>query len=395
MTTDFENLLHLLSCSALQRVPSPERDYNFEEIYRLSLKQQVHTLVFPVIEEMKASGLYDISDRVFDSWKNRYVYSVVFAEQRRDYMSGLFKKLESDGISYCVLKGEALSHLYPRPESRISSDVDLWIENKDDMHKVAEYLREDGFNVGKTDPKSHQTECKHQKFGLIELHSDISDGVAKKIWFEDKISFKESFIKVKDQAGSEFYTLSVTDGAIFVTFHFIKHFLSHGCGCRQLLDMLLYLKAHEDEIDFDKYNSVFTELHYMKFINICKAIGKKYMDTDLADVPDSDDEICREVLSDIESGGVFGQDEEFRKSFTGYYTKKRNSGDAGQKKVMISSFRKRAESFLRNRNYNPVRIVCDLLRISKNRNTENNTSLINKRLEMFEDLGFFEGNSDK
>ncbi|MBO5060350.1 MAG: nucleotidyltransferase family protein [Clostridia bacterium] len=387
MTTEFADLLYLFSCAALGKAPEEDREYNLKKIYLLAEKQQIDTIIFPVINKLKERGR-NVDSTVFDAWARKFYGAVSFSAKRGYYISGLLKRLEGENIKYCILKGESLSDLYAEPDSRISGDIDLWICSSGDMPRVIELLEQDGFYTERNTLESHQIECRHKIYGLIELHSDICDSVAKQIWFSDKVSFSEDFIRKSDSYGGSFYALSATDGAIFVTFHFIKHFLSHGCGCRQLMDMLLYLKHYENEINWEIFNGLYAELKYLKFIDKCKQIGKLYFGIDFKDVKAADKSLLDKILTDMEGSGVFGESEEFRKEFAAYYTKKRKKNSVGTSKTQFKYLLERISEFMRNRNYNPFAIIRDL--IKRNRTIDKNTEKVNERLGLFENLGFFE-----
>lgn len=385
MTTDFNNLLHLLSCTIFLKEPEFDRNYNFKNIYKLSKAHQVQTIIFPTISKYKEK--LNVNESLFQVWKKSYLFLLSRSFQRKQYLFSLIKKLDKHNIGYCILKGDALANLYSNPDDRISSDIDLLISDKENVSKVLDFLNEDKFIIKPNLDDSHQIECYHQNYGLIEVHTKVCDETAYKIWFENKIEFEEPFMKTSDNNANEFYTLSVTDGAIFVTFHFLKHFLSHGCGIRQLLDMLLYLKHYEAEIDWNRYNSLFDDLRYLKFIYLCKQIGNLFfnMNFDVDGKPDQ--QLCESVLSDLENSGVFGKEEEYRNFFTHHFTAKRRV-DNKHLKVSYSAKLNRLKGFLRRYNYN-IFMAC-INYFKRCDNQKNNLGLINKRLNLFEDLGIFE-----
>ena len=222
----------------------------------------------------------------------------MFAERRKIYVKSLIEKFNRENINYCILKGETLSILYAEPESRISSDVDILVSDKEEFIKAKEILMKEGFLIINEMASSHQLEFIHKIYGTIELHSDICDGIAKKIWFENKIAFNEPYITVKDKSGYEYKSLSATDGGVYVTFHFIKHFLSHGCGIRQMLDSLLYLKAYEKEMDVERFENAFSKV--VLSISFCVESSVLINIIDISSV-------ASVVLSDLNSADIRGK----------------------------------------------------------------------------------------
>lgn len=386
MTKNFTDLITLLSAAIAENDNIDVSEFCFSDIYTLAKSQQIQTIVFPVIKKLKDSGKVLIEEELYKKWERSFFKSIAFSFQRNQYMSSFIKRLEDQKIKNCILKGVALSELYLVPDSRVSSDVDLLIPEKSDLGTVVEMLKNDGFYIGEILDGSHQIECHHPRYGLIEIHTDICDEIARTVWFENSVKLSVDFTKKEDGLGGFYYTLPETDGAVYITFHFLKHFLSHGCGLRQLSDMLLYLKKYEYSIDWGKFNSLFSGLNYLKFIDRCKDIGNRYFGMDFV-VGESDEDLCRAVLTDMEGGGVFGYDEDYRKSFTYYYTKQR-SFSASHSKLRIKSFLARGVSFAKERQYNIVLIIKDYIH-KKNKETASLPE-INERLELFRNLGFFD-----
>lgn len=389
MTKNFSDLIYLLNCSV--NAAEPEiREFDFKKLYELSLSQQIQTLVFPSINRINKKDSSLIEEKLFLEWQKQFLFSVMFAERRKIYVKSLIEKFNRENINYCILKGETLSILYAEPESRISSDVDILVSDKEEFIKAKEILMKEGFLIINEMASSHQLEFVHKIYGTIELHSDICDGIAKKIWFENKIAFNEPYITVKDKSGYEYKSLSATDGGVYVTFHFIKHFLSHGCGIRQMLDSLLYLKAYEKEMDVERFENAFSNLRYLKFIEACKKVGNVYFGMDFSLKYETEETVIEKILSDMESGGIFGKDEEFRKSFTVHYTNRRKVDDASHKKETTKWLFERISEFARNRNYNIIKIIKDLIKKNKTVRSDETSEKINERLDLFENLGFFE-----
>lgn len=385
MTKNFSDLVTLLSCAITGNDTVEASGFCFGEIYSLAKAQQIHTIIFPVIRNLKEKQKITIDEGLYKAWEGAFFKLVGFSIQRNQYIGELIKRLDELGIKNCILKGQALCELYPVPDGRVSSDVDLFIHDKEKIPTVLDMLAKDGFRIGGILEDSHQIECRHTRYGLIEIHTDIYDDIAKNVWFENSIVLSSDFIKRTDGNGF-YYTLPITDGAIYVTVHFLKHFLSHGCGVRQLTDMLLYLKKHEGDIDWQRFNALFEGLNYLKFIELCKNIGNRYFGMDFG-TAQADETLCESILSDMEGGGVFGHDEEYRSTFTYHFTRLR-SNSASHSQSRAKNFIRRCTSFAKERRYNVFLIIKDAFK--KQKKQKSSASEINERLDLFRNLGFFE-----
>ncbi len=385
MTNNFFNMLHLFSCGALGRSPNPNIQYDFAEIYKLSNQQQISTVVYLAVAELYKKGI-KIDNDLYKKWEQQFFSRYIFSITRGHYLLDLIKKLDRENIESCVLKGDVLSALYKEPDSRVSSDIDLWIVDKKRIPEVIDIMKADGFIIHEINDKSHQIECTSSKYGLIELHTDFCDEIAKKIWFKDKVHLnKNSLIDISHRHGGVIHTLSYTDGAINITAHFIKHFLSHGCGCRQLMDTLMYLSNYKDEIDWDRYNTTLSELGFSKLMDICKKCGATYFRLDFEPPFEEEKELCDALLTDMEGAGIFGKGEEYRKSFFYAYTKKKTSSANGRF-IFINERCVGAVKYLIKNKFNICKISADLrLRKYKKSNLQN----IDKRLQLFENLDLY------
>lgn len=388
MTNNFKDMLNLFSCAVNGANIRTDLPYDFNAIFALSKKQQIDTILFPVINSIYSQNQSLIEKSTYDRWESDFYKTISFSMIRTNYINKLLSNFEEQNIDYCVLKGEVLADLYFVPDSRVSGDVDIWIRDCNKVKNALNILAADGFRVPATNSNSHQIECYHKIYGLVEIHTDICDKIAKTLWFENKLRFDEKPIRFEDKKGNKFYTLSYTDGAVFVAFHFLKHFLSHGCGCRQLMDMLLYFTRYKQQINWEKFDLVFKELNYLRFIKMCEKIGEKYFGLNFETDIDVSDEIIESILTDLETAGVFGKEEEYRDDFTISYSKRRSGINKNGKRLKNDFIIFKAINFLRTRKFNPIIVVMDLNK--RRKFLSENKSQIRERLKFFENLGFFD-----
>lgn len=393
MTEDFKNMLYLFSCAASGTKIEIAMPYNYDAIFYLAKKQQIDTILFPVIKDIYFKNESIIDKSIYERWESDFYRTVGFSIIRENYINKLLSNLEKQNIEYCVLKGKVLSELYYEADIRISGDVDIWIRNENKVDNVLKILADDGFCIPAINSNSHQIECKHKIYGLVEIHTDICDKIAKMLWFGDKLHFDEKPIRFTDKNGNQFYTLSYTDGAVFVAFHFLKHFLSHGCGCRQLLDMLLYFTKYREQINWQKFDTVFGELNYLRFIKMCKKIGERYFGLSFSNDIDVSDEIIACILTDIENSGIFGKGEEYRNEFTISYSKRRSIVFRDGKRLKNNFIIFKIINFLKVRRFNPFTAIMDLNK--RRKFLHKNKSQIKQRLIFFDNLGFFDALEDE
>lgn len=325
MTKDFLDLMHLYSCGALGLDPDEKREYNINQILQLSSEQGLYPFVFLSLEKLYNSSNLDISSNDFNYLKNQYM-QVIFSSMRKNaVVNDAICQLNKNGIQTLVLKGQVLSVLYTVPEARVSGDTDLLLLSPDDEEKACSALEEIGFETIERPRTSHHAMCKRQDAGLIELHLSLYDELFEDIWFKNRGEKHEEYISFTTKDCYTYNTLNHTDNAIFITLHAIKHFFSEGVGIRQIMDLLLFNKAHKDKIDWEKYFNTLKKLRFKKLYNHIEAIGNIYLGFNGKNADDISMETIEEILTDIENGGVFGKKDKKRVGF--YKEATRNRSD--------------------------------------------------------------------
>lgn len=308
MTQAFENMLYLLGAGARGYDISAE-GMDMDAVRKVSIQQGVWPFVYKAAE-----ATADVSP-----WKSEFILAVARSVARREFTLSAIKKMEDAGVRYCLMKGAAVANLYDKPECRISGDADIFI-NPADEPKAEKVLKELGYSFEKRERNDHHLQATHPVGGLLEVHVRMYSKTTEKIIFNGKIEYSDKFDKI-DIDGTEFYTMGVYDGLVYLTAHYIKHLLNSGCGIRQILDLLLYMEKHKNEIDFDKYNKLLKELSYDKLIDVIKSIGGKYFGFDY---PVVYPELMEELLTDMEKGGTFGYMADDRTNFYSMYCQARS-----------------------------------------------------------------------
>lgn len=178
-------------------------------------------------------------------------------------------------ISCRLLKGISLSALYPLPEQRKLSDVDIYIGDTEDFRRAGQILREHGF---RTDPKS----CDHHdvfyysmpntgRVHVLELHFRVvgyfqyeaANHVIDAVFAPHRLGGCTQTVR-----DMEIPVLPPTETVFYLLLHMLKHYLYSGFGVRLLCDFLLYLQAYRNEIDFETLHGWCRECRVIHFYEI-------------------------------------------------------------------------------------------------------------------------------
>ena len=142
--------------------------------------------------------------------------------------------LEQNGLRGCILKGTALSRLYPVPERRMCGDIDIWVAgtHRSILTSLAEY---------------HPYEIIYQ-----ECKADFFPDVKVEIHFHPVKMYNpflnarlQRYLK-KESPIREDETLTMPSprfDAVFCMAHMFHHYLEGGIGMRQMMDYYYTLRV--------------------------------------------------------------------------------------------------------------------------------------------------------
>lgn len=328
MTRQFETMMYLFQCAARGKTVNIDKlsIEDLKQIRLLAQQQQIWSMIYMMlINHSNIKEFFSSND--INNCENNILYTATKKYQGKMFLDNILKKFIKNDIDAILLKGETLAELYKYPELRFSGDIDLLIR-KEDEKKALEILIDNDFEIINRLNTEHDTKCIHKMLGVLELHVSLYDDYCEDIWFNGINSIEEKPVKFITSDGFEYTVLGYTDQLLFITLHFIKHFLSSGAGIRQLMDVLLYVETYGDKTDKTRYVSIMQHLKYDYFMDICMYIGENYLGSDkskliyINGVADYSDE-AQIVLNSIEQTGLFGHNDLSFRQFHKLYTKER------------------------------------------------------------------------
>ncbi len=132
--------------------------------------------------------------------------------------------------------------------------------DKKDIKKIGKLFRENGFKVSS---KSEEHDVYSFKGNMVEIHRTISHSLNKKTeaFFKNPEAY---LIPIKDYK----YRLDYTYEGVYLLHHLSKHILSSGIGLRSLLDISIFFKHYEKEIDLNKLTDYLLSSGLDKFFEI-------------------------------------------------------------------------------------------------------------------------------
>ena len=402
MTTEFTNMLHLFGAAAIGKEIKTEYCKNLSKIRELAISQEIWDVIYSALRGIIEDGSVLVPPEVYARLEQNFTANVALNIRRVEFNMQTVRTLEENGIRCCVLKGTTVARLYAMPETRISSDVDILIDGKNER-KTVKILTSLGYECEDRSKHDHHIKAHHKTGGLLEIHVALHSVPTSDIIFNDEVHYEEEFMLLNDGI----YSLGANDTLLYLSAHLIKHLINDATGIRQMMDLLLYMIAYEDKINWDKYNNLMKKLGYDTLIRVIKGIGNRFFGMNFPDGI-TEGSGLEELLEDCEIGGAFGHGEKERSQFYSLYTKRR-SGNGTVKHLLYRLFTAERsvwslifppkESLQQNFHYAkkypvliPIAWVNRFFVIFKRGNgvvTENNkeNEVIARRMKMVEKLG--------
>lgn len=302
----------ILKSSKVNELPNLDETIDWEALVTLS---KAHNL-FPLFHEGACQ---------FPEYRNRTEYEdninlviTMIGQQikKTESFLALYRAFLKEDLHPIVMKGLICRQLYGKhAEKRPSGDEDILVR-KEDFYRVKEVMEKQGFVCSQPDVTLAQLE-QLQDVGfyeseigfLIEVHTNIM-GHTNQMRTKMGDCFKDVFEHTRTAMIHDVpvTTMSHTDHFLFLVLHAFKHFSLSGVGVRQMLDILLYQKAFEQEIDWDSVKAVLNDNHATGYLGDLQFIGEQYLEFEFG----VHFETCSPdaLLKDMMEVGVFGKREE-------------------------------------------------------------------------------------
>ena len=284
----------------------------WEEIYETVIKQ---SLVGVVLE-----GVQNLIDRwpeqkppveLLLEWIGQ-TEQIKAENKQMDERSAMLKRMFDDkGYDSCILKGQGVARLYPKPEVRQPGDIDIWVDGKRD--DIIKKLKSDFIGVTYVDyvncHASYFTDAEVEvHFRPTWMYNPITNWKVQN-WIQKN---KDAQMKAYDsEVGFGYPTVSFN--LVFSLIHIYRHVFQEGIGLRQLTDYYFILTHSTAEERIEAYKTL-QNFGLGKFVATIMYIMRRVFDMDeellLCEPNAAEGEF---LLSEILRGGNFGQYDERNK----------------------------------------------------------------------------------
>lgn len=165
-----------------------------------------------------------------------------------------------NNIRLLLFKGIALSEFYPHPESRPSSDIDIYL--------FEDYSRGDRLFAHENVTKTKKRTGFDYNGVHIENHRVFLNAYTK--IQKDAIVYLDESLKDVMQTKDGYYIMSPISCVVYQVMHFIAHIIdvSNPASLRFILDIGMTIKNNRDEIDDNELCIILKRLDITKFFSI-------------------------------------------------------------------------------------------------------------------------------
>lgn len=247
---------------------------DFEQLYEISKKHNIVCIIY--------ESLYRNNIEIPEDINNRFLHTAIseikYSEEQLLFVEQLQEKFNELGIKHMLIKGLVIKHLYPKPEFRKMSDLDILIDYSqcNDITKAMLALK-----CSEKTLTNHEWIWLSPKNVYIELHQKMIPSYVDEFYAYYKNEW--DFCKIKNNYE---YVMSKEDFYIYIFTHYAKHYKNGGIGIVHVLDIWI-LKSQWSDMDFNYINNQLKKLELEEFYyNTMKLISAWFEDGDNTEITD-------------------------------------------------------------------------------------------------------------
>lgn len=170
------------------------------------------------------------------------------------------------GHRSCILKGQGNALMYPTPLSRMSGDIDIWVEGT--RKEIKDLIRK---RYGKTFEITHHIALPIFEDAEVEVHFTPSEmcnpfyNLKLQKYYMDNRSEQMNHSVPLDKSDCFVNVPTKRFNAIFQLSHIMYHFFIEGVGLRHFIDYFYLLQQRFSEYEKYEYEKTVKKLGMLKF----------------------------------------------------------------------------------------------------------------------------------
>lgn len=239
---------------------SHEEEINWPALINEAKEHKVSGLAYSAVKnEISHLGI-DI--KLLEEWKREVIFSGVNQSNHVKQVSKLLQLFNEYDIPVIILKGMVLRSLFPNPDFRTMSDVDILVHEKD-LERIEALLLHINYNKVEAPQEKHDV---YYKLGgpKVEVHWSLTDHTMFKGGALAEQGIWERTREV-DVLGVKTLTMGYEDFIFHLIVHMASHVAYHGFGIRYLVDLVVMIEKQGELIDWDEVIKLIDKYQIRKF----------------------------------------------------------------------------------------------------------------------------------
>ena len=271
--------LQLIRAGVGQSVPNLEgleQAIDWVALQDLAEKQGLSAIVLDGIERLPAEmrpAKVELLQWIGEVLQSESVYAGQWKSACE--MAQLF---ENNYIRTYILKGFVVSECYPKPEHRVSVDLDSFlVPHKGDFNAWEfgnQLMEQNGFEVDRSFYKNSTIILP----GLTVENHQFMTAVRGSKRLKNLERLLQSMIHADTELlkfeGTCMYRPPVMVSALFLIEHAYAHFLHEGLTWRMVLDWVMFSRKHQKDIHWTSFGALVDEFGFRKFYDSFVKLGK-------------------------------------------------------------------------------------------------------------------------
>lgn len=258
--------------SSMFQVPS---SIDWQELKALAEEQGLSAIVLDGLDKLNETSL---PQELKLEWIGEVLQIEATYKLHQEVATDMANLFHRNVIRTYVLKGRILSECYPKPNHRVSVDMDCFLlpeQGEFDAWNLGnDLIRAKGFNVNTDFYKNSSFDLPGL---MVENHRFLTPFRG-----NEKLASLEKVLQALLQAdkGEDIIEDTwlcrppVMLSALFLIEHAYSHFLHEGLTWRMVLDWVMFERKHKTEMNWSTFNVLIDEFGFLKFYNSYLKLGK-------------------------------------------------------------------------------------------------------------------------
>lgn len=286
-------LSELIHAQFENRVASDLPDgISVEDIIQIAIRNQMRHLLLGALVRVR-----NVSEEDKLKIRNIILLSIYQTAIQVQELKELEIAFEREGIINQPMKGSIIKYLYPSPEMREMSDIDILIEQSN-MPRAQKIFESRGYTLSQS-IKHHDIYSK-PPFLTLEAHRAMYD----KSVDSNQHSYFENFSRTRLKEGCKYtYVFGIEDFYIYMMAHMAKHFYQMGCGIRHLVDIYIYLKRYGNTMNREYVDAEFKKCGILTFVKAMEKLTFIWLGNE------QEETLYDQIFEYMLDSGIYGKDE--------------------------------------------------------------------------------------